>query len=658
MALGWVVEDQAGYAITPPLDQEPMADPNTQIDWWIAQAWQEAQGGAESDDLVVWLHGNGLTAVSSYTILQAALGCEPQEAKDIVFGHPVWADEATDLDVANLDYTSDTLEPEPEPDPAFELDDWAEQVEEEGPVYGEEGYQPTPVAAEPDEALTSEAAFVPADDFDDEGDFDNESGFDEELGAALVSDAGSSPMDDDVPSFAQPAESPAEFTPAFDPEPPVAPARPPILRTPPSTPAERAAVFAGAFGKKKDAPAREPVDELPAAGSLSKVPPLTSDAGPTGEAETSPAHSEPNHPHQTQAEASMPPPLVFEPLPEIELAPPVAPAEPLFTAAPCTPRPVPPVFLPAAPLRSVSDPVVVEGLEQEAPPPEGGGEMEDLSRQDDVDVDDVDAYDVDAYDEFEPVTASNGLDVTHDEAIEALPEEPHEEDASDLPPGMMEVMAQSDAERRLQAEQPDAGLGDSFPSMDGEEEPLSLGDVQHDDQEPQIMFLAEEPDEDEGDGSAPGFNEDEAGISDSENQALLSPSNDEVDDDSLPVALEDLPKGDTPAELAAAAKLLGISFRDHDPAEVGVDPDMAKTAKELGISFREGGEAAEDNMDEIALEAQRLGISFRDAGPGTGKPQKPLVVKYLPLLLGVIAIFFLLLLGATFAGDIIAWLWS
>ena len=108
-----------------------MADPNTQIDWWIAQAWQEAQGGAENDALVGWLHENGLTAISSYTILQAALSCQPDEAKEMVFGHPAWAGEEPDPDIANLDYTSDTLEPEPEPDPTFELDDWAEQVEED-----------------------------------------------------------------------------------------------------------------------------------------------------------------------------------------------------------------------------------------------------------------------------------------------------------------------------------------------------------------------------------------------------------------------------------------------------------------------------------------------------------------------------------------------
>lgn len=85
---------------------------------------------------------------------------------------------------------------------------------------------------------------------------------------------------------------------------------------------------------------------------------------------------------------------------------------------------------------------------------------------------------------------------------------------------------------------------------------------------------------------------------------------------------------------------------------------MAKTAKELGISFREGSDADESEDDEIAIEAQKLGISFREGDSMSDKPPKPLVAKYLPLFLGIIIIFFLLLLGATFAGEFIGWLWN
>jgi hypothetical protein len=264
-----------------------MADPNTQIDWWIAQAWQEAQGGADNDALVTWLHENGLTAISSYTILQAALSCPPEEAKEIVFGHPAWAGEEPDADVDNLDYTSDTLEPEPEPDAAFELDDWAENIEEDEPVYGEEGYQPDPGAgAAPPEydtessgrtdtggAISLEPALsgtaVPAQAFEEAGRFDDAAGFEEDAIGLDPTPASepvphSAPMQDDpmAPKDAMPVA--ANTTP-----PESAPA--PTVRKPPATPSERAAVFAAAFGKKPAAAPLASPDPEPAPKRASDV---------------------------------------------------------------------------------------------------------------------------------------------------------------------------------------------------------------------------------------------------------------------------------------------------------------------------------------------------------------------------------------------------
>ena len=345
----------------------------------------------------------------------------------------------------------------------------------------------------------------------------------------------------------------------------------------------------------------------------------------------------------------MPPPLVFEPLPEIELAPPVAPAEPLFTAAP-TPKPAPSLeFSPAEPSPSISDPVVAESPEQ--PSPDAAGELEDLPDPDDAE----------AYGEPGPAAMLNELDANLDEGHEPFLDE--DEDNVDLPPGMLAAMVQSEVEPAVAVERPEAEPGDSLTAMDREQQPLSDGETEDEDQEPHTALFADDYGADEGEGEGedmePGSDEGESAMSGSGKRALLS-SPDEGDEDDLPpIDLDKLPKGDTPEELAAAAKLLGISFRDSDPAEVGVDPDMAKTAKELGISFREDADESDAVLDEMALEAQRLGISFReDGGPSTGGLQKPMIVRYLPLFLGVVAIFFLLLLGATFAQDIIVWFWS
>jgi hypothetical protein len=120
----------------------------------------------------------------------------------------------------------------------------------------------------------------------------------------------------------------------------------------------------------------------------------------------------------------------------------------------------------------------------------------------------------------------------------------------------------------------------------------------------------------------------------------------------------EIPNGETPEDLAEAARKLGISFREGDSTGAGMDPEMAQAVKDLGISFREGAGAAEPGLDDTALEVQKLGISFREGGSISSKPEKPLIVKYLPMALGIIIIFFLLLLGATFAGPFIGWLKS
>ena len=582
-----------------------MADPNTQIDWWIAQAWQEAQGGAENDDLVAWLHENGLTAISSYTILQAALGCTPDEAKNIVFGHPAWAGAAGDLDVANLDYTSDTLEPEPEPDPAFELDDWAEEVEE-GPVYGEEGYQPTTVTGPAESPMPEpEQAFATAYGSDESG------GYDDEPAGVSMPDAQ-----------------------AFDPAPQPAPAPPPFLRTPPSTPAERAAVFAGAFGKKPaaaqtPAPAHDtsPAPEPPPSSPPDTEPP-SSDAGPAVEAEPAPAQYEPENPHPAMATAELPPTLAHEPLPEIEMPPPMAPAEPLFGAESRDPHLDEPLFPPAATAQPVVGPGALESLDDAAL--FGDNAREDMTAPTGDGSPGYVHASLHAHGESEPAIASNGFDAAVTEDPEPEPESESESEPAgagsvdDLPPGMRAAMEQNGGEPPEALALPENEQDDDLPSIDRERAVLSLA--------------GEDP-------------------SRTRKPALLDPAAEVADDESPIGGPGNIPLGDSPEEMARAAKLLGINFDGGDSTETDMDLEMIQAAKDLGISFREGADRGDSiqESDELALEAQRLGISFREGGAVSNSIEKPTIVRYMPIILGVIIIFFLLLIGATFADVIIAW---
>lgn len=157
-----------------------------------------------------------------------------------------------------------------------------------------------------------------------------------------------------------------------------------------------------------------------------------------------------------------------------------------------------------------------------------------------------------------------------------------------------------------------------------------------------------------------GAGGEEAGTPLPRKTVLLDPADETEDAGYSDHGPGELPKGDTPEDLTEAARRLGINFREGDPTAAGVDPELARAAKDLGISFREEAGAAGPDLDhdETALEAQNLGISFREGGSGSNKPEKPLVVKYLPMLVGIIIIFFLLLLGATFAGPFISWLKS
>lgn len=754
-----------------------MADPNTQIDWWIAQTWQEAQGGADNDALVAWLHENGLTAISSYTILQAALSCSPDEAKQMVFGHPAWAGEDTDADLSAAEYTSDTLEPEPEPDATFGLDDWADQIEDDdAPVYGEPGYEPPPTAtpsrpgaaegeeaparsmlldayaemaeesanngngdpAAPEQSVAEEAsepeiepepfdpelvsaeepelradveseavaepepmaaegpelapiaAFESEDIDGDEPEIDADQIFEPEPGwetepvpAEPAQVEGPAPVGSMVPPPSLAAQTGAAqeetaFEPAAEesvPTPDMAPqtevarepvpapaASPPILRMPPATPAERAAVFAAAFGKKPSAAGNAPPGrDVP----LSATPdggPSPSEMGPAAQAETAPARNRTEPPQPAPATAQMPPPLVLEPMPEVPTPQPVAPVVPLFTAAsPREPGAVPPLFPETDPHPAASE----EPADDPAPGPEQPGPGEATAHSDEetvaaaeesggtsiaeeavagespdtappnepeVAIDDGEAP-------AEPEDAEDPGDMSPaiaEEEREPLDESEAGEDAAELPPGMLSALERDDAEPLIrQADEP--------PAMDLEVELPAPEDDEPDEQ------MAAGYAEFDSDGADDGG---DSVAARARKRLLLDPL---AEDES-----GNLRAGDGPEDLAEAAKRLGIDFRNADPMEAGVDPELSHAAKELGISFRDEGDsvaAAETPEDETALEARKLGISFRD-GEISGKPQKPLIVKYVPMILGLIAIFFLLLLGATFAGPFIGWLKS
>ena len=100
-----------------------------------------------------------------------------------------------------------------------------------------------------------------------------------------------------------------------------------------------------------------------------------------------------------------------------------------------------------------------------------------------------------------------------------------------------------------------------------------------------------------------------------------------------------LPDPKTDEEFAAAAKQLGISFRDHPEADRplaphGQDDDMRRVARQLGISFRDDPAdlAATEPDDSTAEVARQLGINFRDAYRAEEKP-KSLLARYWPIVL-------------------------
>lgn len=768
-----------------------MPDPNTQIDWWIAQTWQEAQGGADTDALVAWLHENGLTAASSYTILQAALNCAPEDAKEMVFGNPVWADEPPDAELANLGYTSETLEPEPEPDPAFELDNWADEVEEDQPVYGEDGYKvdsaagaapppmkrpdldgfgndgddamaqeptvamdPEPFAAEDDaEPQISMPSAVSAIDADDEeipyvgmeslesepvatepkltaedafepeygGDGDAGSGlpqtdFDDAPGisafdgaeehgtetpaippASPTYDSASSETAADISQAnpSEPAPEPYQApAPAPMPQPkPASASPPPILRMPPATPAERAAVFAGAFGKKPASSQTATAPRNTAATSPQYAEPPASETGPAAQADTAPAPIEAAQPQTDDATVAMPPPLVYEPLPEIEIPQPVAPAEPLFSVPAREPRPAPPLFPPndravvaddvpataaqpddgapadrdfaaelpeensalapesenplaELPHESATDePVVGESEAPERsdePVDEGAADLDDPA--DWSDAADLDALDpVEPEDDGEPEPELAEAEQSYlDDTAEQGEDEPLGGDAEnafdddDLPPGIKAALRES-ANREPITDTPSDMDGDDFSSEDdgsGEAAP------EHSEQAAEA-----DPDSESADRQNRT----------AQKRVLLDP---DVDDAASPPDNAD--SAEAPAvgedeDMAEAARNLGIDFRGADPDVVGANPEMTKAARELGISFRDDT-TDEVELDETALAAQKLGISFREDGVSGGTPAKPTIVKYLPMIFGVFIVIILMLLGATYAGPFIGWM--
>lgn len=675
-----------------------MADPNTQIDWWIAQTWQESQGGAENDALVAWLYENGLTATSAYTILQAALSCPPDTAKEIVYGHPAWTGAEPDTGVENLSYTTETLEPEPEPDPTFELDDWAEQIEEEeqAPVYGEEGFQADPDAGASPPAYARESqtptaadgtilldpaqsgADQPAPANDQTNTLNDSGGFEGDV-SELVADTGK--------DVAQ--EKPAE----------------------PSSVSPEAEITKKALS-----------DEPDHAGSDEAAEPSAREP-----ADAAPAQPDPEPEQPAMAAVAMPPPLVYQPLPDIQITPPVAPAAPaapLFALPQRDRRPAPPLFPPtdAADQAVVADDGPTTPLPDSDPAP-----LPDPLPEQPV---------------SEPALVANGLDTSADQdsaILEEMPDSPPAEtvdNTGSLRSGMQSAMELEDAESQGETvEPPSEEGGASVPTdlepelaaldhgqepdpapQDNEEEPEPV--PQEDGQEPEASLAAvtdntgdlpadmpqavglveaelqdemldspgegagepaptdwaqelppleEEEDAedydpgapasmaDEGDDGRDGIEVDEDAAPRPQKQVLLDRSG-EADEDGLPGGdAGELPLGDTPEELAAAAKKLGIDFRNGDQSDVGVDPEMARAAKELGISFREDTDIIPPLDEEAAIEAQKLGISFRDGDTVSNKPKKPKLVKYLPFVLAVIVLSILLLLGVTFAGDAISW---
>lgn len=655
-----------------------MADPNTQIDWWIAQAWQEAQGGADADSLVVWLHENGLTAISSYTILQAALNCSAEQAKEMVFGHPVWAGEAPGTGLETAGYTADTLEPEPEPDPAFELEDWAEEVEEEGPVYGEAGYE-APAMDENDDDRTAgghkktmlvDAYAEDGDDLPAGGDaeYGEDSGYGAEAYDSPGFQAPEAAFDEPASAFdepqeeyddsategfgsvlAAPVDAPAPSTPM--PAAPPPPARPPILRMPPATPAERAAVFAAAFGKKPAA-TQPPRSETPPEPAVPDGTPTSNDPGPAANAETAPAWTEPPHPQKTpQAVAA-------------------GPASRASTESEQDSDDLPPGMRYARPKTAPSFHSQPAPAETE---PQPYGEPVPAEIPAETWPEEIQSHEAEEFHPHEP--AEGDEDAGSEPAF----------DYDSLPPGMRAALglgapADTPPEESYAAEPPGAAIDREGHDADGDfeeegdgEEPLLLDELQEEPPAANGHEYAEphrEQAEEAGKLSAAllrdtGEPEDQPPP---RKRLLLDPEEDSRRKRAKPTAHAPEPQPEPRSEpepepqailpdeedMREAARRLGIDFRGN-AHDLEIDPEMEKTAKELGISFRDNLGPSEEELDETQEAARRLGISFRD-DEYSDKPKKHIIAKYMPLMLIMIAMVFLLLIGATFTGDIISWL--
>lgn len=65
----------------------------TTLDEIRSQTQDLAESGAPMSELVVYLHGAGLSIVESIRVLCATLGLGTGEAKRLVAEHPVWRDE-------------------------------------------------------------------------------------------------------------------------------------------------------------------------------------------------------------------------------------------------------------------------------------------------------------------------------------------------------------------------------------------------------------------------------------------------------------------------------------------------------------------------------------------------------------------------------------
>ncbi len=109
--------------------------------------------------------------------------------------------------------------------------------------------------------------------------------------------------------------------------------------------------------------------------------------------------------------------------------------------------------------------------------------------------------------------------------------------------------------------------------------------------------------------------------------------------DQEPPPLTPPPEPKTDEEIAAAARKLGIKFRDDakhgaPDARDGEDDELARAARELGISFRDDParpETAEPD-DATTKAAEELGINFREVAPAKVEQQSTLR-RYWPIIL-------------------------